>query len=459
MHQTVSVSNKPRTGLAVAGLSLGTALNPLNSSMIAVALVVLRADFGLDVATVTWVVTSFYLSSAAGQPLMGRLADRFGPRRMFMLGMALVAVTCALAPFSPNFALLCVARAVMALGTATAYPSAVVMVGDIAHRARLESARPLGRIQMANTSAAAVGPVLGGLLVGFVGWEALFLVNVPLALAALLIVRQTAPADTARERGSLAELLRDSDIPGILAFVSSLLLVMMALLDVAPGYRWYLLGAGTAVAALFAWRELRFSPPFLDLRLLGRNRPLMLVYVGFALFNGVYYFVFFGLPQLLQEAGGYDPGLVGLLMLPMATLSVLATPWAVRAMGRFGVRRVMIAGVVLLTGAAALTWLLTASLAIPLVLALTALIGIPYGVVSIASNQGMFVSTQPQERGVAAGIFQTCRYVGAITATVLIGVFAGGAVDQESWGQIVLAMLVLSAVVFGVTLLWRERTD
>jgi MFS family permease len=453
------VSNKQRTGLAVAGLSLGTALNPLNSSMIAVALVVLRADFGLDVATVTWVITSFYLSSAAGQPLMGRLADRFGPRRMFMLGMALVAVTCALAPFSPNFALLCVARAVMAIGTATAYPSAVVMVGDIAHRARLESARPLGRIQMANTSAAAVGPVLGGLLVGFVGWEALFLVNVPLALAALLIVRQTAPADTARERGSVAELLRDSDIPGILAFVSSLLLVMMAMLDVAPGYRWYLLGAGTVVASLFAWRELRFSPPFLDLRLLGRNRPLMLVYVGFAVFNGVYYFVFFGLPQLLQEAGGYAPGLVGLLMLPMATLSVLATPWAVRAMGRFGVRRVMIAGVVLLTGAAALTWLLTASLAIPLVLALTALIGIPYGVVSIASNQGMFVSTRPQERGVAAGIFQTCRYVGAITATVLIGVFAGSGVDQESWGQMVLAMLVLSAVVFGVTLLWRERTD
>ncbi|MET4589711.1 MFS family permease [Arthrobacter sp. 754] len=459
MHQTVSVSNNPRTGLAVAGLSLGTALNPLNSSMIAVALVVLRADFGLDVATVTWVVTSFYLSSAAGQPLMGRLADRFGPRRMFMLGMALVAVTCALAPFSPNFALLCVARAVMALGTATAYPSAVVMVGAIVHRSRLESARPLGRIQMANTSAAAVGPVLGGLLVGFVGWEALFLVNVPLSLAALLIVRQTAPADEARERGRFAELLRDSDIPGILAFVSSLLLVMMALLDVAPGYRWYLLGAGTVVAALFAWRELRFSPPFLDLRLLGRNRPLMLVYVGFAVFNGVYYFVFFGLPQLLQEAGGYDPGLVGLLMLPMATLSVLATPWAVRAMGRFGVRRVMIAGVVLLTGAAALMWLLTASLAIPLVLALTALIGIPYGVVSIASNQGMYVSTLPQERGVAAGIFQTCRYVGAITATVLIGVFAGSGVDQESWGLMVLAMLVLSAVVFGVTLLWRERAD
>jgi MFS family permease len=453
------VSNKPRTGLAVAGLSLGTALNPLNSSMIAVALVVLRADFGLDVATVTWVITSFYLASAAGQPLMGRLADRFGPRRMFTLGMGAVAITCALAPFSPNFALLCVARAVMALGTATAYPSAVVMIGAIAQRAGTESSRPLGRIQMANTSAAAVGPVAGGLLVGQVGWEALFLVNVPLALAALFIVRKVAPADGVRERGSFARLARDSDIPGITGFVGSLLLVMMALLDVAPGYRWWMLGAGTVVAALFVWRELCFSPPFLDLRLLGRNRPLMLVYLGFAVFSSVYYFVFFGLPQLLQEAGGYDPGLVGLLMLPLAAMSVLATPWAVRAMGKFGVRRVLIAGVVLLTLVAALMWLLTGSLAIPLVLALTTLMGVPYGAVGIASNQGMFLSTRPQERGVAAGIYQTCRYVGAITATVLIGVFAGGGVDQASWGLMVLAMLVLSAVAFLVTLLWRQRPD
>lgn len=458
MHQTVTVSNNPRTALAVTGLSLGTALNPLNSSMIAVALVVLRADFGLDVAAVTWVVTSFYLASAAGQPVMGRLADRFGPRRMFMLGMALVAATCALAPFAPNFALLCVARAVMALGTATAYPSAVVMVGAIAHRANVEAARPLGKLQMANTSAAAVGPVIGGLLVGLVGWEALFLINVPLALAALLIVRKAAPPDEVRERGSVAELLRDSDIPGILAFVGALLLVMMAALNVAPGYRWWMLAAGTAIAALFAWRELRFNRPFLDLRLLGRNRPLLLVYLAFAVFSSVYYFVFFGLPQLLQEAGGYDPGVVGLLMLPLAAMSVVATPWAVKAMGRFGVRRVLLAGVVLLTVVAALMWLLTGTLAVPLVVVMTALMGVPYGTVGIATNQGMFVSVRPQERGVAAGIYQTCRYVGAITATVMIGVFAASGVDQASWARMVLAMLVLCVVTFGVSLLWRQRT-
>ena len=146
------------------------------------------------------------------------------------------------------------------------------------------------------------------------------------------------------------------------------------------------------LAVLFAWRELRFSPPFLDLRLLGRNRPLLLVYLGFALFNGVYYFAFFGLPQLLQTAGGYNPGVVGLLMLPLAAISVVSTPFAVRAIDRFGVRRVLIAGVVLLLVASAAMWLLTASFSIPLVVALTALLGVPYGVASIAYNQGVYLS-------------------------------------------------------------------
>ncbi|MBO1266640.1 MFS transporter [Arthrobacter cavernae] len=450
------MTNKPRPGLAIAALGLGTSLNPLNSSMIAVALVVLREDFALDVATVTWVITSFYLASAAGQPLMGRLADRFGPRRLFTFGMALVAVTCAVAPFLPNFALVCVARALMAVGTATAYPSAVVMVTELSRLAELPSTRPLGRIQMANTSAAAVGPVVGGLLVSLLGWQALFAINVPLALLALIVVHRAAPADVGRETGSLGKLIRESDIPGILAFVASLTLAMMALLNVIPGYRWWLLGAATVVAGLFAWRELRFRPPFLDLRLLGRNRPLLLVYLLFVVFSGVYYFVFFGLPQLLQEAGHYDAGLVGLLVLPLSAVSVVVTPLVVRFIERFGVRSVMIAGALVLAGASGALGLLTLSLWPPLVLVAAALMGVPYGAVSTASNQGLYVSARPEERGVAAGIFQTCRYLGAITATVLIGVLYGPGVNQSNWGLMVLVMLGLSAVVVVLAVAWRK---
>jgi MFS family permease len=451
------MSTPLRTGPAIAGLSLGTALNPLNSSMIAVALVVLRTDFGLDIAAVTWVITSFYLTSAAGQPLMGRLADRFGPRRLFMFGMILVVASCALAPFAPNFLILCMIRVIMAMGTATAYPSAVVMVGTLATQTNVKSTRPLGRIQMANTCAAAVGPVAGGLLVGFIGWRALFVVNIPMAIAAIILVARFAPADKNDGSNTTSMTLRESDIPGILAFVGAMVLVMMSVLNAVPGYRWWLLAAGSVATVLFVWRELRFSSPFLDLRLLGRNRALLLIYLGFALFNGVYYFAFFGLPQLLEEAAGYGPEIVGLLMLPLAATSVISTPLAVRAIERVGVKPVLIAGVVLLTASAGTMWLLTASFSIPLVITLTALMGVPYGVVSIASSQGMYLSTRPEERGMAAGIYQTCRFIGAVMATVLIGIFYGTGVNQNNWGLSVFVMLGLGTMVFVVSLLWTER--
>jgi MFS family permease len=138
-------------------------------------------------------------------------------------------------------------------------------------------------------------------------------------------------------------------------------------------------------------------------------------------------------------------------------MSVVVTPAAVRVMDRVGVKRVLIAGVVLLIVASGTMWLLTASTAVPLVLALTALLGIPYGVVSIASGQGMYLSTRSEERGVAAGIFQTCRYLGAISATVLIGIFYGTGVNQSNWGLMVFVMLGLGVVVLAVSLLWRER--
>lgn len=225
------------------------------------------------------------------------------------------------------------------------------------------------------------------------------------------------------------------------------MLAMMALLNVMPGYRWYLLGAATVIGALFAWRELRFQPPFLDLRLLGRNRPLLLVYLLFVVFSGVYYFAFFGLPQLLQEAGNYDAGVVGLLMLPLAALSVVVTPLTVRFIERFGVRSVLITGVLILTIATGALGFLTMTLWAPLVFVLTALMGVPYGVVSTASNQGLYVSARPPgERGVASGIFQTCRYLGAITATVLIGVLYGPGVNQANWGGIMVLVMLGSVL-------------
>ncbi|MEV8212316.1 MFS transporter [Leifsonia sp. NPDC077715] len=424
---------RPRTGAAVTALSLGTLLNPLNSSMIAVALVSLQRDFHVDVTTVTWVITSFYLASAAGQPLMGRLADRFGPRRLFLFGMVVVALACALTPFSGSFLAVCLGRVALAIGTATAFPSAIAMLRPLSASSGVATPRLLGRIQIANTSGAAIGPVLGGALVTFLGWQAIFWINVPLAVLTFVGVWLFAPRDAERERVPLSRTLAESDIPGILLFIATLTSLLVFLLDLHPVPLWWLLPVTVIAGGLFAWRELRTAHPFLDLRLLAANRRLLMIYLSFAIFNVVYYSAFFGLPQYLQTHGGYTAGVAGLLMFPLAAVTIVVTPLAARSIGSVGLRPTLLAGACALVVGAALLAVAAATTAPWVVLLLTAALGIPYCVVSLSMNQALYSAARPEDSGVAAGIFQTSRYVGAIVATTVLGLLFSGGTTGSSW--------------------------
>lgn len=448
---------RPRTGWAVAALSLGTLLNPLNSSMIAVALVPLQHDFDVDVTAVTWVITSFYLASAAGQPLMGRLADRFGPRRLFLFGMVVVALACALTPLAGSFVAVCIGRVALAVGTATAFPSAIAMLRPLAAHSGVGTPRLLGRIQIANTSGAAIGPVLGGALVTFLGWQAIFWVNVPLAALTFVGVLLFAPRDIPRERTPLSRTIAESDIPGILLFIATLTSLLVFLLDLHPTPLWWLLPVCAAAASLFVWRELRCAHPFLNLRLLAANRRLLMVYLCFAIFNVVYYSAFFGLPQYLQTHGGYSAGVAGLLMFPLAAVTIVVTPLAARAIESIGLRPTLITGAVALVAGAALLGVAAATTAPWAVLLLTAALGIPYCVVSIGMNQALYSSARPEDSGVAAGIFQTSRYVGAIVATTVLGLLFSGGTTASSWLTAVVVATVLAIVHLALLVFVRPR--
>ena len=448
---------RSRTGPAVAALSLGTLLNPLNSSMIAVALVSLQRDFDVDVTTVTWVITSFYLASAAGQPLMGRLADRFGPRRLFLFGMVVVALACALTPLSSSFVGVCIGRVALAIGTATAFPSAIAMLRPLAASSGVGTPRLLGRIQIANTSGAAIGPVLGGALVTFLGWQSIFWVNVPLAILTFIGVWLYAPRDAERERTPLGRTLAESDIPGIVLFIATLTSLLVFLLDLHPRPLWWLLPVCVVAAGLFVWRELRTSHPFLDLRLLAANRRLLLVYLTFAIFNVVYYSAFFGLPQYLQTYGGYSAGVAGLLMFPLAAVTIVVTPLAARAIESVGLRPTLITGAVALVIGAGLLAFGAVTTAPWAVLLLTAALGIPYCVVSIGMNQALYSSARPEDSGVAAGIFQTSRYVGAIVATTVLGLLFSGGTTASSWLTAVGVATALAVVHLALLVFVRPR--
>src|SRR5262249_35846611 len=114
----------PRPGpRLVSAVLVGTLLNPLNSSMLAVVLVLIQADFRISVATASWLLSSFALAAAVAQPVMGRLADLFGPRRIFCIGLLVVGVTSGLAPLAPAFGWLIACRMLQAFGASAASPA------------------------------------------------------------------------------------------------------------------------------------------------------------------------------------------------------------------------------------------------------------------------------------------------------------------------------------------------
>lgn len=441
----------------IAALCTGTILSALNSGMVAVSLSTLRREFAVDVATVTWVISVFYLTSAVLQPLMGRLADRYGPRRVFATGMGIIMLAGALGPFAPDLVWLCAVRVLLAIGTATAFPSAAAMLRAVAATSGGSAPKMIARIQLIDTSSAAVGPVLGGLLIVAFGWGAIFWINVPLAAVALVSTAVLAPRDAPRERVPLRQTLRESDVPGILLFVVTIATLLVFLLELRDGPLWLLLTGTIGAAALFAWRELRAPTPFIDLRLLAANVPLMRVYALFVLANLVFYSALFGIPQYLEDHAGYRTDVVGALLLPLAAFNVVMTPFVERLIDRRGAHRTLVIGSAALAAATLALPLLGASTSVPVVLAATAAVGIPYVFVLISITQSLYLAAPPEHVGQAAGLFQTARSLGCIAASVVVGLAFSGGTGPADWVLLASITAGLAFATLVVVVLWRVR--
>lgn len=446
----------------VGAIALGTLLNPLNSSMIAVALIPLRSDFGVSVATVTWLVSGFYLAAAIGQPLMGRLADLFGPRRVFCCGLLLVCVTGGLAPWVPAFGWLVVLRVFQAFGTSVAYPSGLAIIRAYAQQVAGENeaetrppAAALGTLSITGNVSAALGPALGGFLVVVAGWPAIFLVNVPFSLVGLIVALRWLPADrpgrlrtnggTGRSSraATLSEVLSMVDLPGILLFSGTLVSLLFFFLSRSGNLLW-LLPVVVVIAILLVVWERRVSAPFFNVRMLASNRRLISVYAQFAAVNVVFYSVFFGLPLWLEQARGFNPGLSGLMMLPFAGLGILSTFVAIRLIHKSGTRPALISGALVLSVGTLLLLFFESTTPITMLVAIIMVLGIPNGFQSLGLQTALYQAAPPKEMGAAAGQFQTFRYVGSILATSLLGLIFGGSVTSAGLHTIAAIIAVVS---------------
>jgi MFS family permease len=436
-------------------IALGTVLQALNASTMAVAMVDIRADFHAGAAT-SWLISGLYLATAAGSPTAGRLADLFGPRRVFLVSLGLTALASMAAPLSPTLGWLIVFRILLGIGTCAAFPAGLAMLRAESDRKGLSlPTGALSSLAIAGQVMIAIGPVIGGVLVQYWGWPSIFLMNLPLvavvAVVALVWLPRDRVADSAAGRGPV---LKRLDLAGAVLFTGVVAVLMLFLLSLAERPQWWLLPVLAGLSLAFVAFELRAPEPFMDLRVMAGNRSLSGTYLRTGLTYVAFYMVFYGFPMWLETSRGLDPAQVGLVVLPIAVFAMISVAVAGRTVRRSGHWPVLVAGsAMFLLGGGGLT-LLHADSAIVMLVIVAAVLGVPNGFNNLGNQSALYRQADAAHAGIASGLYRTSQYVGAnIAAAVIELCYAGPASDpglHRIGGVVVLiSALLLAAALVG----------
>ncbi|MFD4879302.1 MFS transporter [Streptomyces sp. NPDC058420] len=454
-----ALARKPFAWTFTTPLYVGAGLNPVNSSIIATALVPIATELHVTVGSTAVLVSSLYLASAVAQPTAGKLAEVLGARRIFLFGIVLVLLGGVVGGLGQNLAMLTVARVLVGIGTSAAFPCAMVLIRRRAQDAGLDAppGGVLGGIAIAGMATAAVGPPIGGLLVGAAGWRWAFLINLPVTLAAMVMAVRWLPADPPLDRADngFRRVADRIDLPGIAGFavsMSALVIFLMAL----PRLEWVTLAVFAVAAVPTVWWELRKPAPFFDFRGLAANGALTRTYLRQALTLLGTYTVMYGVTQWMEAAHGLSSVVAGLLLLPMGAVSALLS----RPLARRNLIRgpLVVAAVTMLIGSAGIMLLTSHSPAIAIVL-VSLIFGVASATTTVGNQTALYLEAPPDHIGTASGLFRTFGYLGTITSAVIGGiVFRAGVTDH---GLHILGLVLVGAglAVLLLTVLDRRLMD
>ncbi|WP_443071416.1 MFS transporter [Streptomyces sp. NBC_01465] len=401
----------------LAPMMLGSVLNPINSSMLAVALIPIGQAFGAPPSQTAWLVSALYLATAVGQPVIGRLVDTYGPRLLYLVGTALVGIAGLVGVLAPELWVLVVSRVLLGFGTSAAYPASMFLLRSESDRTGMKSPTGiLAALSISNQVVAVIGPTLGGLLIGAGGWHLIFAINIPLSAACLVLGARRLPRRDAVMAKPESERV---DVPGMVLFAGMLTAFMLFLMDPQLS-DWYLPLIAVALGGGFTARELRTAQPFIDLRVLGGNAPLLATYIRQLLAYTTSYAFLYGFTQWLEEGHGLSASAAGLVLLPMSVAAMAVTATTGR---RAQVRGKLLAGGLVQIASCAALLLLGSSSPLWMLIVVGALVGIPQGLNGLANQNALYAQADPARMGSSAGLLRTFMYVGALLASAANAVF------------------------------------
>jgi len=419
----------------------------LDNLVVTTALPVIRVDLGSSLQQLEWTVNAYTLTFAVFLLTGAALGDRFGRKRLFMLGVSLFTAASAAAALAPSSEWLIAARAVQGFGAAIVMPLTLTILSAAVPKEKRGLA--LGAWSGIAGLAVAMGPLVGGAVVDGISWQWIFWLNVPIGIVVV----------------PLATRLRESygpdkalDVPGLALISAGLFGIVWGLVNgnsdgwSSPSIVAALAAGAALVAGFVAW-ELRASEPMLPMRFF-RNR-------AFAAANGASLLMYFGmfgsiflLSQFFQTAQGYSPLAAGLRILPWTAMPMIVAPIAGALSDRIGGRPLMALGLAL--QAIGLGWIAavsTATASYSEFVGAFVLSGVGMGLFFAPVANVVLSAVRPQEEGKASGTNNSIREMGGVLGVaVLASIFAhaGGYGTPQTFTDGLVPAIWVGAVVVAV---------
>lgn len=398
-------------------------MSSLDMNIVRLALPALSAQFRVDSSVVSWVQLIYILVLTCLLLVFGRLGDIWGYRRLFVAGLAVFTGASLAAALAPTIAVLLTARAVQAVGGAAMLALTTPLVGSFLPKT--EHGRAIGIVAGWESLGITLGRFLGGVLVEYLDWRWIFLINLPVGLAAIVVSLRVLP------KGRDPEADRGFDVGGAMLFALFLgpLLLGVNLGD-RLGWTSAAIGGMFGVAGLglasFVAREHRCPKPLLDLSLFSHvNLVLAFVtsFIKFFIESGLYFLV----PFYLMLARGMSPDLAGILLVAPAVVQMAVSPLTGRLTTRFGARRICFASMVVTTLCCVLFHRLGAASGWAYIVGAIACIGLAKGLFIAPNRHRLMESAPPHKLGAINGVLETTTRAGvALGICVFEAVFSAG---------------------------------
>ncbi|HHL0974030.1 TPA: MFS transporter, partial [Bacillus cereus] len=350
------------------------------------------------------------------------------------------------APLAPTFSILLIMRLIQSVGSSAVYPAGI---GLVRMHIQEKQASALAVLSIFSSAMAALGPTVGGFLIVWGGWPSIFLVNFPFIFLSFVLGWYVLPKDSKENKMKLKALIKQMDIMGILLFSVGMILLLWFLLSFKPPPHYVSGIFGVLFLGAFVWRELKVSTPFIDIRLFKSHPTLTWVYLQFILLNLFNYCLFFGLPTYFQEEMHFSIKESGLLMLFMSGISIVFSPISAKWVEKSGTRQPIVFGSFLMLIGAILLTIFFIHVRLIIMCLILMLIGISYGIGNVALQVAMLDASPANIVGTSSGLFQTCRYLGSILSSVVLGLVFGEEITPghfEILGSVMIAVSIISVL-------------